>query len=37
MVILIIAATTKIVAVSMEDFGFAARYEHTISRLATIR
>lgn len=37
MVILIIAATTKIVAVSMEDFGFAARYEHTISRLDTIR
>jgi len=37
MVLLIIAATTKIVAVSMEDFGFAARYEHTISRLDTIR
>ncbi len=37
MVILIIAATTKIVAVSMEDFGYAARYEQTQERLNTLR
>lgn len=37
MVILIIAATTKIVAVSMEDFGYAARYEQTQDRLDTLR
>lgn len=37
MVILIIAATTKIIAVSFEDIGFSARYEQTISRLDTLR
>lgn len=36
MVILIIAATTKIVAVLMEDFGYAARYEQTQDRLDTL-
>ncbi|MCK4843230.1 MAG: type II secretion system protein [Methylococcales bacterium] len=37
MVLLIIGATMKIVAVSFEDIGFSARYEQTISRLDSIR
>jgi len=36
MVILIIAATTKIIAVSMQEFGYTSRYEQTQSRLDSI-
>ena len=37
MVILIIAVTSKIVAVSFEDIGFSARFEQTDDRINTIR
>lgn len=37
MVILIIGATTKIIAVSFEDLAFTSRYEQTVSRLDTIQ
>jgi len=37
MVILIIAATTKIVAVSTQEFAYSARYEQTQAKLDTLR